>query len=101
MRHRVRLTRPFALLDREITFEELIAFSPMYWDFMQQRDAEPGDAGFAADWYDSVGFCRWLGQQMGLAESDQPYADPKVVTRGDYWGGHVSAGPDSRCRGRR
>ena len=28
VRHRVTLTRPFALLDREITFEELIAFSP-------------------------------------------------------------------------
>ena len=30
VRHAVKLTRPFALLDREITFEELIAFSPQY-----------------------------------------------------------------------
>ena len=75
VRHQVRLTRPFALLDREITFEELIAFHPRYAGFMQQFDAKPEDAGFNADWYDAVGFCRWLGQQMGLAESDQPYAD--------------------------
>jgi formylglycine-generating enzyme required for sulfatase activity len=76
VRHRVRLTRPFAILDREITLEELVAFHPRYAGFMQQFDANPADAGFGAHWYDAVGFCRWLGQQMGLAESDQPYADP-------------------------
>ena len=83
-RHRVRLTRPFALLDREITLEELIAFDPKYAGFMQQVDAKPEDSGFAADWYDSVGFCRWLGQQMGLPESDQPYADPATVDKVKY-----------------
>jgi serine/threonine protein kinase len=56
VRHTVTLTRPFALLDREITFEELIAFSPQpYAGFMQQFDAAPVDAGFGAHWYD-----RWL-----------------------------------------
>ena len=35
VRHRVTLTRPFALLDREITLEELIAFSPRYAEFMR------------------------------------------------------------------
>ena len=84
VRHPVRLTRPFALLDREITFEELIAFHPKYAGFMQQYDAKPEDAGFGADWYDAVGFCRWLGQQMGLAESDQPYADPATLDKEQY-----------------
>ena len=51
------LTRPFALLDREITLEELIAFSPLHAGFMRQFDAKPADAGFGADWYDAVGFC--------------------------------------------
>ena len=81
VRHPVRLTRPFALLDREITFEELIAFDPKYAGYMQQLDAKPEASGFAADWYDSVGFCRWLGQQMGLAENDQPYADPATLDK--------------------
>ena len=84
VRHQIRLTRAFALLDREITFEELIAFDPKYAGYMQQFDAKPADSGFAADWYDSVGFCRWLGQQMGLAASDQPYADPATLDKEQY-----------------
>jgi formylglycine-generating enzyme required for sulfatase activity len=84
IRHRVRLTHPFALLDREIAFEELIAFHPRYEDVMGQIDAKLDDAGFGADWYDAAGFCRWLGQQMGLVESDQPYADPAGLVKERY-----------------
>ena len=83
-RHPVKLTRPFAVLDREITFEELIAFSPRYTELMQQFDARPADAGFAADWYDSVGFCRWVGQQSGLSEGDQCYANPESLDKAQY-----------------
>ncbi len=81
VRHRVTLTRPFALLDREITFEELIAFSPQFVGFMQQFDAKPEDAGYAAHWYDSVSFCRWLSQQSGLSDSDQSYAAPESLVK--------------------
>jgi eukaryotic-like serine/threonine-protein kinase len=84
IRHRITLTLPYALLDREITLEELIAFSPLYARFMQQYDAKPGDAGFGANWYDSVGFCRWLGQQSGLSERDQPYAAPETLDKAKY-----------------
>jgi serine/threonine protein kinase/formylglycine-generating enzyme required for sulfatase activity len=84
VRHRVRLTCPFAILDREITVEELIAYHPMYDGFRQQFDAKRNDAGFGASWYDAVGFCRWLGKQMGLAESDQPYGDPTNLDKGKY-----------------
>ena len=84
VRHAVKLTRPFALLDREITFKELIAFSPQYAGFMQQYDAKPADAGCGADWYDSVGFCRWLGAQMGLSEADQPYPAPESFDAEQY-----------------
>jgi formylglycine-generating enzyme required for sulfatase activity len=83
-RHPVKLTRPFALLDREITFEELIAFSPTYTGFMQQFDAKLADAGFGADWYDSVGFCRWLGQQSGLSEAHQCYANPESLDKAQH-----------------
>jgi formylglycine-generating enzyme required for sulfatase activity len=84
VRHTVTLTRPFALLDREITFEELIAFSPQYAGLMKQFDATPRDAGFGAHWYDSVAFCRWLGQEMGLAETDQCYPDPETLDMDQY-----------------
>jgi formylglycine-generating enzyme required for sulfatase activity len=80
-RHLVKVTRPVAVLDREITFEELIAFSPKYTAFMQQYDAQLADAGFGADWYDSVGFCRWLGQQSGSSEADQCYANPESLDK--------------------
>lgn len=83
-RHTVTLTRPFALLDRQITFNELIAFSPQYAEFMQQIDAQPADAGVGADWYDSVGFCRWLGKQFGLSEADQPYPAPESLDQANY-----------------
>jgi serine/threonine protein kinase/formylglycine-generating enzyme required for sulfatase activity len=84
VRHTVALTRPFALLDREITFEELTAFSPQLARYMQLVDSAPNDAGFGADWYDSVAFCRWLGQEMGLAETDQCYADPETLDKEQY-----------------
>jgi formylglycine-generating enzyme required for sulfatase activity len=72
------------VLDREITFEELIAVSPEYTGFMQQYDAKLPDAGFGADWYDSVGFCRWLGQQSGLSEADQCYANPDSLDKAQH-----------------
>ncbi len=85
VRHRVTLTRPFALLDREITFEELIAFSPAeYTEDMRQFDAKPADAGYGVHWYDAVGFCRWLGQQSGLPERDQSYAAPDTLDKAKY-----------------
>lgn len=84
VRHPVKLTRPFALLDREITWEELITFKPFYSRFMQQADAQLGGAGAAADWYDAVGFCRWLGQQSRLSESGQAYAAPNSLDKEQY-----------------
>ena len=84
VRHPVKLTRPFALLDREITWAELIAFKPMYAGFRQQTDDNPEAAGAAVDWYDAVDFCRWLGQQSGLSEGDQSYADPEGLDKAQY-----------------
>jgi eukaryotic-like serine/threonine-protein kinase len=84
VRHTVTLTRPFALLDREITFDELIAFSPQFAGFMPKFDATTTDAGYGAVWYESVAFCRWLGKEMGLPEADQCYADPETLDKEQY-----------------
>jgi eukaryotic-like serine/threonine-protein kinase len=84
VRHRITLTRAYALLDREITVEELIAFSPRFAEFMRHLDAKGSDAGFGANWYDAVGFCRWLGQQSGLSERDQSYAAPETLDEEKY-----------------
>ena len=45
-RHPVKLTRPVAVLDREITFEELIAFSPKYTGLMRQYRSQTGRCRF-------------------------------------------------------
>jgi formylglycine-generating enzyme required for sulfatase activity len=85
-RHRVTLSYSFAVLDREVTMEELATFDPSYHGFMQQAKAQPADAGFGPGWYNAVDFCRWLGAQSGLAESDQAYElttlqDESTLTR--------------------
>ncbi len=64
--------------------EELIAFAPKYTGYMQTYESQPSDAGSAVDWYDSVAFCRWLGQQSGLSEVDQSYADPESLDKAEY-----------------
>lgn len=83
-RHSVVITYPFAILDRELTFAEIIACSPKYKEFMQQFELKEIDAGFGSSWYDAVDFCRWLGEQSGLPESEQPYALPSSFVEDRY-----------------
>jgi formylglycine-generating enzyme required for sulfatase activity len=82
--HQVILTRSYAVLDRQITFEELILFAGYYSGFMTQYDAKPQYAGYGADWYDAVAFSRWLGQAFGLAESEQCYIGPQSLPLNEY-----------------
>ena len=77
----VEITRPFAMLDRELTFAELIAFDRKFAIFMQRYQGEFRGAAFCADWYDAVAFCRWLSAQSGLPERDQAYPDPNSEGR--------------------
>jgi len=84
VRHRVRLSRPFAILNREVTFAELIAFNhARYEDYMGQLSQSLESTGAAVRWYDAVQFSRWLGTQYGLSETDQAYADPASPTSGE------------------
>jgi serine/threonine protein kinase/formylglycine-generating enzyme required for sulfatase activity len=84
LKHQVRLTRSFAILDREITFDELIAFSPQYAGYMQQFNGHQENAGFGAHWFDSLLFCRWLGENAMIPESDQAYASVDFLKAEDY-----------------
>ncbi len=66
--------------------EELIAFdnANSYAFWMKDDERKPTDAGYAVDWYDSVGFCRWLSTQRGLEESEQAYVDPESLDAKEY-----------------
>lgn len=80
---RLQFTRRFAVLNREITFAEMIAFSPeKYKEFMERILSKSESPAGGVNWYDAVAFCRWLGVQAGLPESEQAYADPNAPSNG-------------------
>ncbi|MEY4180120.1 MAG: hypothetical protein RLY70_3694, partial [Planctomycetota bacterium] len=87
MRHRVCLTRPFAILNREVTFAELIAFNREQYEYIRKQtpslSQRPESTAAGVDWYDAVQFSRWLGTQHGLSEADQAYADPDSPMGGE------------------
>jgi hypothetical protein len=77
-RHIVRITRPFAILDREITRAEGAAHG-LTVSGNEQTSRTPNHPMGGPSWYDAVRFCRWLGQQRGLSEEQQPYPDEQTL----------------------
>jgi formylglycine-generating enzyme required for sulfatase activity/tRNA A-37 threonylcarbamoyl transferase component Bud32 len=80
-RHRVTLTRPFAVSDREITWEQFNPFDNGghhdTWVKKFGRTLTPQDPAWGVNWYEAVAYCRWLTEQAGMNEDEQAYADPK------------------------
>jgi len=79
-RHAVKLTRPIAVSDREITWEQ---YNPSdggsHHDAVEKRFGHtltPQDPVFGVSWYEAVAYCRWLTKFAGMAEDDQAYANP-------------------------
>jgi formylglycine-generating enzyme required for sulfatase activity len=85
LRHSVSLTRSFAILDREITFHELLLFDKGYKSLLGgEFGVMPHEVGFGSDWYDAVAFCRWIGMQNGIDESIQNYPSPDSLDQIKY-----------------
>lgn len=82
--HEVTISRPFAILDREVTFTEMSFFDGWYTKVMQDKGLEAVDAAVGSDWYDAVRFCRWLTEQAGWSEEQQPYPDPQTIDSHEY-----------------
>lgn len=83
--HQVTLTRPIAVCDRELTWARWMAMEGTV-----RRDAYikqfykylgDNDPVFGVSWYESVGYCRWLGEQAGVSEEEQCYEDPESLPK--------------------
>jgi serine/threonine protein kinase/formylglycine-generating enzyme required for sulfatase activity len=80
--HRVRLTRPVAILDREVTRAEYEASGEKTG--VEHYSPTVDHPTAATIWYDSVRYCRWLSEKAGFAEADQAYSDPKSLDKAEY-----------------
>ncbi len=78
-RHTVQISRPFALLDREVTRAEFEASAVAIIDDIVQYSPSLQHPMVEPSWYDSVRYCRWLTAQAGLSNDEQCYADPQSL----------------------
>jgi serine/threonine protein kinase/formylglycine-generating enzyme required for sulfatase activity/energy-coupling factor transporter ATP-binding protein EcfA2 len=79
------VSRPFAILDREVTLDEIMCLS--YQPFASELTkfgVTPDSAAFYATWYDSVAYCRWLSKQIGIDENLQAYPDHESLDSAEY-----------------
>lgn len=74
---RVEIERPFAILDREITRAEYHALCKRLPDTPDW--VNPAMPLARPTWYHAVNFCRKLGEQWAITESDQPYTAPNLL----------------------
>jgi serine/threonine protein kinase/formylglycine-generating enzyme required for sulfatase activity len=86
--HRIKLTRPLAVGDREITWEQIRPFDVAnhsnrqeFWEKNLGRQLASDDPAFGLAWFEAVSYCRWLTEQAQLTESAQCYADPQTLAK--------------------
>lgn len=82
----VKISRPLALCDREVTWALYDLFDDGGWrNGMQEQwgwDLSDDDAVFGKNWYDWVEFCRWLTRECrGDDESWQCYPDTESLEK--------------------
>jgi len=86
--HRVRLTRPIAVGDREITWRQIRFFDEALqfnhhdaWEKQFGHLLTPDEPAFGVNWFEAVSYCRWLTAQAQMPESDQCYADQQGLDK--------------------
>ena len=84
-RHLVELTRPFAILDREVTMDLWLQFLEEMnrrseWEKRDKRDEKflgPDYPAYHLRWHEAIEFCNWLTLKAGMPESEQCYVAVK------------------------
>ncbi|HEX5446952.1 MAG TPA: formylglycine-generating enzyme family protein, partial [Pirellulales bacterium] len=88
-RHRVRLSRPFAMCDRLVSRGLFTRFlretrgeeaARTYLESVVELSPSDMHPAVAVNWYDAVLLARWLTAALGMSENDQCYADPATLT---------------------
>ena len=81
--HRVKLTRPLAVSDRELTWGQYdpIDDGEYHIKLEKQFKRKIGESEpvCAINWYDSVTYSRWLTTQAKFADASQCYEDPATL----------------------
>ncbi|HUY34672.1 MAG TPA: SUMF1/EgtB/PvdO family nonheme iron enzyme [Pirellulales bacterium] len=97
-RHAVKLTRPIAVSDREITWEQYNSFDHRghhdSWEKQFGRTLTLEEPAFGVNWYEAVSYCRWLSERAGMSEEDQAYPAPSSLDPGRF-----PADPDPQAGG--
>jgi len=85
--HRVKLTRPVAVCNDEMTWQN---YDPIdqgktrsAWQRQFGRTLGDTDPAFGINWYESITYCRWLSAQLGIEESAQCYQNAEDLTQDD------------------
>jgi formylglycine-generating enzyme required for sulfatase activity len=69
---------------REITRRDVAAHGLSFTSVNERTSPTPDHPMTMTNWYGAVRFCRWLGQQLGVSEEEQPYPDPKILDPSKY-----------------
>jgi formylglycine-generating enzyme required for sulfatase activity len=83
--HEVRLTRPFAVADRELThgqFERFLKATARNSPDLEEGNPTPEHPVVGVTWAEAVLYCRWLTQQASLGEAGQCYPPPTGLETG-------------------
>ncbi|MGI9516701.1 MAG: formylglycine-generating enzyme family protein, partial [Pirellulaceae bacterium] len=81
---KVRINRPFAVLDREITRSEFLALGGQDLPVDTWSSPDGSNPMVGPAWYEAVIFCRVLTRQFGLKEDDQAYVDPASLPEDEF-----------------